>query len=224
MIRQLLAVLLLTTVYAVMRYVGFGDVSLLHLPGYLLNKGIAMAAVVTMFMAVQGLVRSQWETYRFWSRASAHLIFMHILLALALLSQGNYPKFFDGDRMNLTGEGMLLLGVLAGYCFWRLGASGVQPAAQRILTVLACALVAGHLLVMGYGGWMQVQKWHGGLPPITLLSFFLMVYSLIAFLWANRSSFTLFPWKCHVPLPPPDSACCIDPDGRSVDRRDRTAP
>jgi hypothetical protein len=181
MFRQLLAVLLLTTVYAVMRYAGFGDVSLSHLPGYLLNKGIAMAAVVALFMAAQGLVRSQPDTVRFWGRGAAHLVFLHVLLALALLSKGNYPKFFDADRMSLTGEGMLLFGVLSAYCFWRLGASDIKPAIQRTLTTLGCALVAVHLLIMGYGGWLQPQKWHGGLPPITLLCFILAMYSLIAF-------------------------------------------
>jgi hypothetical protein len=186
MLRQVLPVLLLTTIYAVMRYAGFGDVSLTHLPGYLLNKGIAMAAVVAMFMAAQGLMRSQPDTVRFWSRAAAHLMFIHVLLSLALLSKGNYPKFFDADRMNLTGEGMLLMGVLAAYSFWRLGASDMKPAIQRTLTSLGCALVAGHLFIMGYGGWLQPQKWHGGLPPITLLCFLLVMASLIGFLRARE--------------------------------------
>jgi len=191
MIKQLLTVLLLTTTYAVMRYAGFGDVSLIHLPGYLLNKGIAMAAVVALFMAAQGLVRSQSDTYRFWSRASAHLAFVHILLSLALLSKGNYPKFFESERMNLTGEGMLLMGVLAAYCFWRLGATRLQVSLQRTLTKLVCALVAGHLLIMGYGGWLQVEKWHGGLPPITLLCFLLATFSLIVFLGAREKHLSL---------------------------------
>ncbi|MCM2358190.1 MAG: hypothetical protein NDI77_08570 [Geobacteraceae bacterium] len=191
MIKQLLTVLLFTTTYAVMRYAGFGDVSLIHLPGYLLNKGISMAAVVALFMAAQGLVRGQRDTYRFWSRASAHLASVHVLLSLALLSQGNYPKFFEGDRMNLTGEGMLLLGVLAAYCFWRLGATELQLSLQRTLTRLACALVAGHLLIMGYGGWLQVEKWHGGLPPITLLCFLLAAFSLIVFLGAREKRLSL---------------------------------
>lgn len=191
MIKQLLTVLLLTATYAVMRYAGFGDVSLTHLPGYLLNKGISMAAVVALFMAAQGLMRSQHDTSRFWSRASAHLAFVHVLLSLALLSKGNYPKFFDGDRMNLTGEGMLLMGVLATYCFWRLGATQLQLSLQRTLTKLVCALVAGHLLIMGYGGWLQVEKWHGGLPPITLLCFIPAIYSLIVFLWAREKHLSL---------------------------------
>lgn len=191
MVPQLLAVLLLTIVYAVMRYAGFGDVSPVHIPSFLLNKGISMAAVVALFMAALGLLRDQQGTYRFWSRASAHLAFVHVLLSLALLSQGNYPKFFEGDRMNLTGEGMLLLGVLTGYCFWRLGATDTKPAAQRTLTSLTCALVAGHLLVMGYGGWLQVEKWHGGLPPITLLCFIMAMYSLIVFLGAREKHLAL---------------------------------
>lgn len=190
MFKQLFSVLLLTTVYAVMRYAGFGDVSLIHFPGYLLNKGIAMAAVVALFMAAQGLVRTQPYSARFWGRAAGQLVFVHVLLALALLSKGNYPKFFDVDRMNLTGEGMLLMGVLSVYCFWRLGASYIKPAMQRTLTILGCALVACHLFIMGYSGWLQPQKWHGGLPPITLLCFILVMYSLIVFLWKREKHFS----------------------------------
>jgi hypothetical protein len=185
MARQLLAVLLLTTTYAVMRYAGFGDVSLNHLPGYLLNKGISMAAVVALFMAAQGLVCSRRDTYRFWSRASAHLASVHVMLSLALLSKGNYPKFFDNDRMNLTGEVMLLMGVLAAYCFWRL-ATELRSSLARHLNSLVCALVAGHLFIMGYGGWLQPQKWHGGLPPITMICFILVMYSLLVFLWTRE--------------------------------------
>jgi hypothetical protein len=39
---------------------------------------------------------------------------------------------------------------------------------------------------MGYDGWLQVQKWNGGLPPITLLSFFMVTGGLILFLWATE--------------------------------------
>jgi len=182
MIRQLLTVLLCTTTYAVMRYAAFGNVSLAHLPGYLMNKSIALAAAVSLFLASLGLLRARGERYRFWSRAGSHLVFVHVLLSLAILSKGYFAKFFEGDQMNLTGEGMLLMGVLAVYCFWRLAADEILPAARRSLTALACALVASHLFIMGYGGWLQVQKWHGGLPPITLLGFCLMLGSLISFL------------------------------------------
>jgi hypothetical protein len=56
----------------------------------------------------------------------------------------------------------------------------------------ASALVACHLFIMGYDGWLQVQKWNGGLPPITLLSFLLVVSSLAVFMRLSDKQEALF--------------------------------
>lgn len=193
MATQFLTVFLFTTVYAVIRYAGFGDVSLIHVPVYLMNKSICLAAAVSLFMASLCLVNAQLEAVRFWRKACMHLIFIHILLSLAILSKGYYSNFFDGDKMNLTGEAVLLMGVLAVYCFWRLGAPEVKPASRRALASLASILVAGHIFAMGYDGWLQVQKWHGGLPPITLLSFFLVTSGLILSMRVKDADITSSP-------------------------------
>lgn len=187
MIMQFLTVLLAGTAYALMRYVVFGDVSPMHVPAYIINKSIALTAAVSLVMASAGQARIRRDVARFWWKACSHLIFVHVLLSVGLFSDGYYPKFFEGDRMNLSGEAMLFLGVMAAYCFWRLGSSDPTQSARRTLTVLSRILVAGHLLVMGYGGWLQVRKWHGGLPPITLLSFLLVMFSLYAFLRAKET-------------------------------------
>ncbi|HBG04846.1 MAG: hypothetical protein A2075_11390 [Geobacteraceae bacterium GWC2_58_44] len=188
MIGQLMTVLLCTTTYAVMRYAAFGGVSLVHLPGYLMNKSIAMAAVVSLLMAALSMASAQRDRHRFWSRACSHLISLHVLLSLVILSKGYFARWFEGDMMNLTGEGMLLMGVLAVYCFWQLAAGEFEHAAQRRLTLLAGTLVAAHLCIMGSGGWLQVDRWHGGLPPITLLSFVLVVFSLFSLLRVKARS------------------------------------
>jgi len=188
MIGQFVAVFLFTACYAVMRYAGFGGVSLVHLPAYLMNKSIAMAAMVSLFLTALAFVRGERDRSRFWSRASSHLAGMHVLISLGTLSGGYFPRFFDGDRMNLTGEATLLTGALAVYCLWRLAPDGIEQAFRRKLNALFCTLAGGHLLVMGYGGWLQVQKWHGGLPPITLLCFCLCLASALLFLTGKEPS------------------------------------
>lgn len=189
--KQFLTAFLFTTLYAVIRYAGFGHVSLIHVPAYIMNKSISMTAAEAVFMAALGLMRAEKDKVRFWTSVCSQLVFVHIFLSLGILSKGYFSSFFGGDKMSLTGELVLLMGVLAVYCFWRLQANEIKPAPQRTLTILAHALVAGHLFAMGFDGWLQVQKWNGGLPPITLLSFLLVISSLIIFLRVREERVSL---------------------------------
>lgn len=205
MINQFLTAFLFTTAYAVIRYAGFGHVSLIHVPVYIMNKSISMTAVEALFMAALGVMRSEKDTVRFWINACSQLVFIHILLSLGILSKGYFASYFEGDKMSLTGEVVLLMGALAAYCFWRLKTAAIKPALQRTLTLLACTLVAVHLFAMGFDGWLHVEKWNGGMPPITLLSFLLVISSLIVYLWAKERHVSLSSGEVPVPQPGIDS-------------------
>ena len=176
--------LLFTTVYAVIRYAVFGNVSLNNMPVFLMNKGIAMTAAVSLFMASLCLVRRERDAARFWASACSQSVFVHILLSLGILSKAYFHKFYSGDKLNLTGEVVLLTGVLAVYCLWRMHATELRAAVWRTLTIPVCLLVAVHLFAMGCDDWLLVQKWNGGLPPMTLLSLFLVTAGLFLHLWA----------------------------------------
>ncbi|MBJ6724232.1 hypothetical protein [Geomesophilobacter sediminis] len=181
MIRQLLTLLFFTTFYAVMRYTGFGGVSPVHIPVHLLNKALSMSAAYCLFMASLELLRTRKEAFDFWRKACVNLAFVHVLLSLGILNKAYFPKFFSGEMMNLTGELTFLMGALGIYCFWRLLTFEMTPRVRRIMMASASAFVATHLFIMGYDGWLTVEKWNGGLPPITLLSFLLVVGSLAVF-------------------------------------------
>jgi hypothetical protein len=183
--KQLQMMLLFTIMYAVIRYAVFGDISLKDVPVYLMNKAICTTAVECLFMAALCLVRAEKDAVRFWTNASWQLAFIHIFLSLGTLSKGYFPKLFTGDRMNLKGEVVLLLGVLGLYCFWRLQTSELKPAVRRALTVLMSVLVLGHLSAIGLPGWLEFKTYSGGFPPISLLAFFLVVPSLVMFLWVR---------------------------------------
>jgi len=192
MLKQFLTVLCCAIVYAVMRYAGFANVSPIHIPVYLVNKALSMTGAYCLLMASLGLMRAQREAFDFWRKACMNLVFIHVLLSLAILTKGYFPKFFAGDMMSLTGELTLLFGALGVYCFWRLLTFEMTPRVRRILMATASALVASHLFVMGYDGWLQVQKWNGGLPPITLLSFLLVVPSFALFLRVSEQQEAFF--------------------------------
>ena len=192
MTRQFLTVLCCAIVYAVLRYAGFANVSPIHIPVYLLNKALSMTAAYTLLMASLGMMRGQREVFDFWRKACMNLVFVHVLLSLAIFTKGYFPKFFAGDMMSLTGELTLLFGALGVYCFWRLLTFEMTPGVRRTMMASACALVSGHLFVMGYDGWLQVEKWNGGLPPITLLSFLVVVPSFALFLRVSDNKLPLF--------------------------------
>jgi len=181
MIRQFLMVLFFTFAYATLRYAWFGHISTAHIPVYILNKAVSMTAACSLLMASLALVHAQREAFDFWRKTCMNLVFIHVLMSLAVFNKGYFPKWFSGDMMSLTGECTLLLGALGVYCFWRLLTFDMKPRVRRIMITAASALVAGHLFVMGYDGWLTVQKWNGGLPPITLLSFLMVVSSLAVF-------------------------------------------
>ena len=190
--RQLLTVLFFTFAYAVLRYAGFANVSPVHIPVYLLNKALSMTAAYSLLMASLALVRSQKEPFDFWRKACMNLVFIHVLLSLAMYNKAYFPKFFAGEMMSLTGELTLLMGALAVYCFWRQLTFEMKPRVRKFLMLSACALVASHLFIMGYDGWLTVQKWNGGLPPITLLSFLFVVPGFVFFLRGSQRQESLF--------------------------------
>lgn len=192
MIKHFLTVLVFAFTYAVLRYAGFGHVSPIHIPVYLLNKAVSMTAAFSLLMASLGLIRTQREVFDFWRKACMNLVFIHVLLSLAIFNKGYFPKWFNGDMMSLTGEITLLLGALGVYCFWRLLTFEMTPHVRKTMMAAASALVAGHLFVMGYDGWLTVQQWNGGLPPITLLSFLLVVSGLAVFVLASEKHESVF--------------------------------
>jgi hypothetical protein len=205
MITQLLSMFFFTTVYAFIRYAGFGHVPLIHLPVYITNKAICMTAVESLLLAAVALKRSDRKAVRFWGSACTQLIFVHILLSLGILSKGYYINFFDGDKMSLTGELVLLMGALAVYCFWRLQASAIKPAVRRTLTILASALVSGHLFAMGFKDTLHVEKWNGGLPPMSMISFLLAISSVVVML-LTREQHSMISHEEDRALPSPDES------------------
>lgn len=182
MIGKFAFVLGCTSVYTVVRYVAFGEVSPAHIPVYLLNKSVSMASVICLLPTAINHAKGHPKETRYWGTAALNCAFVHILLSLTILSDAYYPKFFGTEKMNLTGELTMLLGVLTTCCFWRFNTACSDFIQRRLRLVLACAFVAGHLAAMGLPGWLAPGKWHGGLPPISLVSFVFAVASLVIFL------------------------------------------
>jgi len=188
MFTRLVGVLLFAFAYTLVRYAVFGGVSPVHIPVYLLNKTISMAAVIFLAFAAMAHYSSKGERAKFWGSACWHCTCLHVLLSLAILRPDYFPKFFGAEKMNLIGETTILFGVVALYGFWRLGGNGLSFDHRRGLLLISTFLIGGHVTAMGFQGWIDVASWHGGLPPISLLSLLAVLGSFAQFLRTPRGA------------------------------------
>lgn len=175
-----LAILLLVTVtYTLVRYVTFGTVSVVQIPVYLLNKSIALAAVCCLLLAAFYLSKQMLKQTKQWGIASFHFAAVHVLLSNLIISSDYFPKLFDSNRMNLMGELTLLFGVLAGYALWHARYQELTQIKPKVFQIIASVFILGHLITLGYTNWLNVGLWYGRLPPISLLSFIIVIISIL---------------------------------------------
>ena len=174
-------VLVLTTVYAVVRYNFFGDVSTENIPTYILNKSISLSTVVFLLLSSWQHAQGNKPVAKFWGTSSLHFAMVHIAISVVLLSESYYPKLYSAGMMNLNGETCILFGVLAGYFYVLLSMRG-----RRHLSLLIKCLAAGaiclHVFFMGYFNWFNTTNWPGHLPPISLISFLIGIAPLVIYL------------------------------------------
>ncbi len=185
MFKKLTLIFLLTSIYTITRYIVFGNVSPIQMPAYLLNKSVALATVIFLFLAATQNGKDKVKNMKFWGTASFQSALIHIFLSLALYSKAYYPKFFAVSKMNLTGELVLMFGVLATFFFWLVRNTPSDFSYRRWLRIFSLIMISGHLAAMGLGGWLTPEKWQGGLPPISLIGFTFTIISLV-FLFKNK--------------------------------------
>ena len=167
--------------YAIVRYHVFGPHVAAQIPSYLLNKGASFAAVFCLTFSAYARFKDDLVHARYWGKASLGLAALHVFLSFPLWSFGYYdslymtPDFKYTDMMNMKGEITLATGALCSVVYLMI--SSRRPKAITLLMTFAVTLVCLHVGVMGVMGWFTPEKWHGGLPPITLLSFLVAVPS-----------------------------------------------
>ena len=176
--------------YAIVRYHLAGDVSWSHFPLFIFNKATSLAAVI--FVACSYLVGKifRWHddnpalrlvVIKFCGLVGFFLAGIHAFLSLCLLSPAYYAKYFgDGGKLNLQGELALTIGVVALFLLMSPAITtlpmmpkaigGVRWKRSQRVGYLALILVVGHLVVLGWKGWMTPGKWQAGIPPISLVA------------------------------------------------------
>ncbi|MCB0283570.1 MAG: hypothetical protein KDF60_13380 [Calditrichaeota bacterium] len=186
MLKKLITVISLTTLYSIIRYLINGPVSINNLPVFILNKSVAMASVLFLTFSIFNYLKNDDRKKQFWGTVMFHSVCIHILLSSLILSKAYYPKFFGPEKMNLTGELVLLFGVLAAYFFTIAKQKQSQLVTKRRLQIFALLFLSAHLVSMDISGWIHVSKWNGGFPPISLISFIFSLSSIFLLLIPHK--------------------------------------
>jgi DMSO/TMAO reductase YedYZ heme-binding membrane subunit len=197
-VNWLILTIILFTLYAILRYNIFKGVDPIHFPVYILNK--VFSSVGLFFLAFSYVVGKihiikfeSKEARTLWMKYSGLIGFsfsaMHVFMTLMILNPAYYPKLYDGDMLNLTGELSMLMGVASLY-FFSIPAITTLPFMQQAFGLkkwqkrqrmgyygLLTALL--HVVIMGFSGWLKVSTWPGYLPPITLISAVIAAIPLI---------------------------------------------
>jgi len=95
----------------------------------------------------------------------------------------------SSQRLNVQGEIAVFLGVIALF-FLMSPAIATLPMIPKLiggwrwkraqrLGYIALALVVGHLVVLGWKGWLTPNDWNGGLPPISMVAVLVALVPLV---------------------------------------------
>lgn len=204
----------LALIYALVRYVAFDPKNAAHIPVFIINKGVAMAALLCFVAAFIQQLRQLSGTRiitdpGLWFRAGIFGAIWHIPMALAILKPAYFKEFFEAapdggiasGRMTTFGELIFFFGGLTTACFFLLMRQ-TWTASQRWWLSLAAMLVSlGHVLAMGWCRAMKsgsfslnIDRAHAYLPPMWLLSAIGVLIGIMALVLSKpRSSDTNSP-------------------------------
>lgn len=174
---KIAAVYVASIVYSAVRYVVFAPQNLDHLPVFITNKGVSMAAALCFAMAFwrqwrQGRGATGGTDPAAWFRAGVFGSVCHVPMSLSILRPGYFKEFFvaDGGRMSLNGEAVFLFGAFTAGGVYLLTRSHWTPRQRWRLSVATTAVLFAHTLCMGIARGLNLTRSHAYLPPMWLLS------------------------------------------------------
>lgn len=175
------AVLIFATLYAVIRYNIYSEVPWNEFPLYVLNKIISFSAIILLSFTIIFRKRENPSFCKKVLKYSKALILIHVLVSLIIFSSSYYPKLFEADKVNLIGQFTILAGIaslfqLNNLRYYKL--SRIEKSIsilKRNGSEFLLIVLSLHLIIMGFSGWIKTHNWPGGLPPISLLSFIVVL-------------------------------------------------
>jgi len=198
-IRIIWAVLGISMGYAVLRYNVVGTVGWKDLPIFIMNKGLSLAAIILLAFSFSirplanlgiPVLKFGLESRKVFGVSGLLLTIFHVLLSFLIFNPQYYPKFFDSDdSLSVVGNFSLLAGMasfmilgLYHWCFKNRTKNKeilINFITSKEFLLGLLFMLGVHLFFMGYSGWLIPSKWQGGLPPISLISFAVVLFGFV---------------------------------------------
>ncbi len=163
-----------TGIYAITRYHIYGPVLWKDLPLFTLNKILIFSAII--FLVLQNIIGLTRQEKQLLQKLVLLSVASHVVLSLLVLKPYYLKNFFDGTSFTFSANISLLFGSLTAAIM--LFKTPYQFATNKLIIVL-WAFITLHLVAMGWHGWIHPHTWYGGMPPITLLSFWAVLMLFI---------------------------------------------
>ena len=187
----------LSIVYAITRYHFFKGVHVQQFFPEILNKGLSLAAIllISLSLSVGPLSRQFPDKFnslllrkRLFGLWGFVFAFIHSMVSIHFYKPDHYPKFFSLEHLNVLGKFVLYFGVVSlillsiAFMVSFPKNINVRPIIfQRSQFIGFVGLIIGgaHVIPIGAQGWFHPYSWPGYLIPITLISFIVVLITII---------------------------------------------
>ncbi len=164
--------------YSVIRYNIVGPVPIAEIPLFIMNKAISFSMVIIFAFSARSYFKSAIQEFINSMSILKGFALIHILISISLLSQQYYPKFFTNDKLSLFGNLTIFFGIISVVY--------ILNKSIKIKNWLFFLMITFHLFFMGIKGWLSVDKWHGMMPPISLISFIISTSLIFIYLFKKE--------------------------------------
>jgi len=154
--------------YALIRYALFKGVPLTDTPAYLLNKAASVAATIFLAMAAWHAWRKSPEVV-YWGKLTWTAVVLHGLLSFGIFGTEFFPAWFEDGKPNLTGQLVLLTGVLGAIGMLEVRLRKRKDASGESILIFVSVITLLHVVIMGGKKWFIPADWPGGMPNMSML-------------------------------------------------------
>jgi len=191
-------VALFSFIYAIVRYNIAGPVPWKDTVFFISNKAISMSALIIltinfMIKPLENLgvnISDQWlQSRKILGFIGFSMLIIHVFMSFMLFNPSVYKKFFQIDDTLTLFAGVSMLGGVLGFVLLWVYNTNFNPNFRKeselhslisfkSMILFSIIFTGIHLFFMGIDGWLKPQDWHGGLPPISLISFVVLISGL----------------------------------------------